>query len=993
MALVRYDQNPLITDTVLVPFETTDSDGTLIDPYQVDKVIIYFLQRSYGVGGINEFEDENTDPNEVIQVVYSSAAPVKVYGVDGMPAWLSSDTDNAVIEKDDFDEDDNPLTGSFHIEWTPELAREGDYFVCWTWTPIMAGQKLSNYLRFKLNANTKVSTSIPTHQTVPGKYETLLDLYLPETYKTFLADTDVTPDVLNRLNLATAKGFSFLEDFVNQILDLNDANVLNEALLPYLSNLFSWKLKSDKPALWRRQIKRAIPLFKKKGTYAGLVEALEEANIQLTEFKQYWQVQSSTILTEHFTVDEELSGEFILAKTPLDPLDLTNFELSIRLNTDEDYQALTEDYVTFSTEDGTTTMTWLGDVQPSPITLTEGDIIKVTYAYDIVDDQSSEDAIKALPLMDERDEREVCYPLKNWNVKLIAEDDPLFDTLVPTRHPFHDDVIFGKVRTEFPYSENIYNMEEYNGSKRDSNKPCDIDLYFIDKCSACLSSNVSLDVEVNPLTNDRIVEAREICEEFLPFHAVIHSINFNGGIEESILPPVEEIDVYITNIVEDNVLVGNMEFNRSIQPDVTNLKRNMLATSSSVASASNGKGYNLAIGLYYPDFDFDPNFSGLNVDSNMLEILSGMNTGTYTVANPDKTKVDINEVLPSPYDESAFPFNLSNELYSGGVDVYQDDYFVFSDANVNFNLYSIESEIDSPSSPWSIVVTSGPYAGTYDIHKVLPDNTLQINDWPTTNTTGLNYDLRNDVNVTIVSSVTGKVQVTDRGRLESSTSLVEQYGISIGDYVYYSGTPYRVSELVSDTSVYLADWSAGTIVGIPSVQFFRRVINNGVGYLNIRGMRLTTATNHYTTLGVSSDLEDNNHLENFMVLIDTTYYQIASWSNTPNIESRYDIVLNGLPIPQWGTFDMGGTTGVVYSVIQFDKTSPITVGSTTMDRIDRRGNEVIVSSIETNSPMFMNLAGPILNSSNRGQPLDFAGVHEQITFEVEWRDEQPNEEQ
>lgn len=986
MAIVNFDQYPLVTDTVLIPFETTDADGTLLDPYSVDKVVVYFLERNYGIGDINQFADTNLDPTGATQIYYSSAMPVKVYGTESMPAWLSSDTSEAVITKVDFDADGNALTGNFSIEWTPDLSREGDYFVCWTWTPIIAGQKISNYLRFTLNANTQISTSIPTHQTVPGKYETLLDLYLPETYKTFLSDSDVTPDVLNRLNLATAKGFSFLEDFVNQILDLSDANVVNVTMLPYLANLFNWKLKSDKSALWRRQVKRAVPLFKKKGTYSGLVEALDESNITLTNMTQYWQIQSSTILTESFIVNDTPQSSFVLTKTPLDPLDLVNFALEIRYNTDADYQSLTDDYVSFSTYgDGITTMTWLGDEQMVPVSLSPNDIVKVTYAYATVTNQTNEDAIQALPLMDQRDERDVCYPLKNWNVKLIAENDAMFDTLIPTRHPFHEDVIFGKVRTEFPYSENIYNMEEYNGSTRDSNKPCDIDLYFIDKCSACLSSNISLDVEVTPLTNDRIVEAKEVCNEFLPFHAVVHSINFNGGIEESLLPPVEELDVYITNIIEDNVMTGNMDFNRTIQPDIVNLKRNMLATASSVASASNGKGYNLAIGLYYPSFDFTPNFSGLNVNDNLLEILSGSNAGTYSVTNPNNSLVDIVEVLPLPFDSSPFPFNLSNHLYDGGVDILQDDYFVFSDASVTFAQYNIVSELEG--TPWNIVVTSGPYAGTYAIHQVLPNNTLVINSWPTTNITGLNYDLRTDTNVVVFSSVTGKVQVTSRGRLESSTSLITQYGIQVGDYLYYSGTAYKVIDLINDTDVYLLDWNNGTMVGIPSVTFYRRIVNSGVGYLNIRGMNLTTVANHYNTIGVSSALEDDNHLENFMVLIDTTYYQISSWSNTGDGEGRYDIVLNGLPIPQWGTFDMGGTTGVVYSIIQFSKTSPVTIGSTTIDRIDRRGNEVITSTIDTVSPMFMNLAGPILNSSNRGQPLEFTGQNEHITFEIEWQDE------
>jgi len=50
----------------------------------------------------------------------------------------------------------------------------------------------------------------------------------------------------------------------NQLIDLFDANALHESLLNYLSNLFAIKLRSSDPTLWRRQIKEAIPLFKKR---------------------------------------------------------------------------------------------------------------------------------------------------------------------------------------------------------------------------------------------------------------------------------------------------------------------------------------------------------------------------------------------------------------------------------------------------------------------------------------------------------------------------------------------------------------------------------------------------------------------------------------------------------------------------------------------------------------------------------------------------------
>ena len=144
--------------------------------------------------------------------------------------------------------------------------REGDYFICWTWTPLIAGSTLTQHYKFSLSGNTETTTSIPTHYTDPKKYTTLLERYTPEVFKFSLADSDVTTDVIDRTNKTIAMGFNVLENLTNQLVDLHDPNALNEFLLPYLSNYFGLKLRTDDPTRWRGQIKRAVPLYKKKGT-------------------------------------------------------------------------------------------------------------------------------------------------------------------------------------------------------------------------------------------------------------------------------------------------------------------------------------------------------------------------------------------------------------------------------------------------------------------------------------------------------------------------------------------------------------------------------------------------------------------------------------------------------------------------------------------------------------------------------------------------------
>lgn len=966
MSIVRYDNDPLISDTVLIEIDTTDADGTAFNPYRVDTVTIYFLERNYADGSIREFTEADGQTT-----TYTSAYPVKTYGSADAPAWDSTAAADSELVRVDVDTDGNPLLGHFRLLWEPGLAREGDYFVCWTWTPLLAGTGLANYLRFYLAGDTRLTTTIPSHQTPPGKYEHLLDLYLPSMYKTLLATRDRTRDVLGRTNAAAAKGFSALEGLANQIVDLNDANVVHESMLPYLSNLFGMSLRGSSPALWRRQIKRAVPLYKRKGTLAGLTEAMTQANITVNAVTQYWQVASAATHSDGFRA-EDGQTTFVLEKVPADPLDLTHFSVKVRFSGDPDYTDFSDADVTFDTADGITTMTWLG----TP--LAAGDYLLVHYRFATVDDDDAETYLQSLPLMDLRDETEVCYPRKNWNVHLIAESDPMFSVLCADRHPFHDPVVFGKVRTEFPYSENIYNMEEYNGSTRNSTAPCDIDLEFVDPCTHCLSSNISLDVEVSPLTDDRITEVVGVCKDYLPFHAVVHSINYSGGVNEYLLPPVESVDTYITADVEETVVGGNILFNRSIQPNVQNLRRDVLATAT-VAASGTGTGKNTNVCLYFPERHLEIDSIGLDPDNNVLHILSGLNAGQYQIENPAGSLADIVGGVPSVGPEP-FPFHLSNVLYAGGGDVYQDDLVEFDDPAQPLTPYNVVSAQEG--SPWKVVVSGGPHAGTYNVARV-NNGRLAVTGWVGTSAvTGLTYDLRTAANATVVSGTTGRVAVTRRGRLEISGNLPDQYGVRPGDYLFYDDAYYQITETSGTHIAYLSGYAGGTSVGVPSLAVHRRLINAGVGYAGYRGFSLHTTVNHYSVLGVNQDVEDGNAIRNYLVLIGTNYYSIKTWEDTVGGDGKYKIELEGTPMPEWTTT---GTAGVSYSLVRFAP-NPVTVGGATFQVIDRRCPEAVTMQTETVASMSM--AGPVLNAAQRGQPLELAGQQEAISIEIEWLDDQ-----
>src|SRR6185503_3378938 len=137
MEQVYYYDNPTTTDVVLFDLVTTDLQGVPLDPYKVNTIKIYFIERGFNVE--NVFQYTKTVGNDIYTEYFKQAVPVAVFGDDTMPAWIGTDTDNAFITKIDTDESGDPLVGTFRLEWIPKLAREGDYLLCYQWTPVMAG--------------------------------------------------------------------------------------------------------------------------------------------------------------------------------------------------------------------------------------------------------------------------------------------------------------------------------------------------------------------------------------------------------------------------------------------------------------------------------------------------------------------------------------------------------------------------------------------------------------------------------------------------------------------------------------------------------------------------------------------------------------------------------------------------------------------------------------------------------------------------------------
>jgi hypothetical protein len=1129
VATLTIDENPTITDTIVFYIDTPGADGCFSsDPYKVEKITIYFVSRDFNSGNLGNYENTTYDQTALINaenaekeacenpteknisiaktlrravddtkttndIYYKEAIPIAVFGDDYSPVWLSTDPSEDIIEKvteercttceDNFV---NSTYGRFKFTWQPKGAREGDYFICWSWMPIIAGGTLSAHQKFSLMGDTQTTTSIPTHFTNPKKYKTLLDRYLPEMFKTSLADTDVTTDVLDRMNTSLSMGFNVLEDLANQMVDLLDANSLHEFLIPYLSNLFGLKLKTDDPTRWRGQIKRAVPLYKKKGTKQGLSEALEHGGVTLHKVNQLWQLISSYTWQESFFYDGT-NNEFILEKVALLPIDPLNYELWFRPHNESEWIPINFNYISLTTVSGVSSFTWVGDQPPIPVNeripLVEGDEVRILYLYKSIPDpttQTVEEYIRTLPLMDTRDERNQTYPPKNWNVRVTSEDDPMFSIIIPNRNPFCDCLVYGQVRTEFPYSENIYNMDEYNGSIRNSKNQCDIDKSFVDPCSACVSSSYDLDLEIEQVCDDKIQEVKEIINENFPFHAVLHTLNFTGGFDEYVEPPVENIEALTTYSGEDFVVAGYAQpyFHR-IMKDVENkgILRDELANSTSVYSGT-GIAYNDEITLFCPSTvlsNVGVNSSGNSFIQIKAPTPSPLSPGDYNVVSSDGNTVafvvpagepitDCCDTLssePDPYpscivdplnfeccppypqyddcprnsifycshlSNCSFTFDLNNPVdpINGTLcNIYQDNIYKIQDDQENFSYLGIKTQkdVDNNTAAYAWTIYLPAYSPTdYPILDIKSDGSILIahdSSLPLSSVSGIIYSIRNNgVDITLSNENTvsnnGFIKVINRGRIKTLSPIcipVAPVFNKKNCYQKIGTNEYLVTGVVDNTNdqFYIDGYSGGDSAGV-NVDMREKLVENKIGYLSFKGLKLQLPGNLETSLGIqngasyiSGDLLENNRFkENFVVFIDDVMYWMGEINgNSP--PGNTTITLSG-PGQYWKTSPFGGTS-VSVEIKRYDKLGATIDGQNfdlpqhTFQTLDRNGRPVItLNELYTNNNVsIITLSQEQENvecenlKEDKSAINDFVGQKEEITFHIDRKDQQEKE--
>ena len=1033
-----YTDNPKVNDRVEFIFLTPDANQCYPeDPYYIENITIYFIERQYASPNLLEYDTqiaqnnlearyyalrniaceypspENTQKaNDAYDdwqksivtnpFYYSNSTIVFEAGTAENPLWVRDtlNTDSIII-KDPTDE--FPYC-RFKFFWLAQNVREGDYFICYKWKPNQYGDRLSAHLPFYLNSDVASYTSNPTHRTPPEKYFDLLTRYLPDMYKTTYADADKTPEILDKMNMALNDGFRQLEDLVNQIYDLQDANVLQEPLLVYLANFFNLKLRSSDPTRWRKQIKKAIPLNKMKGRLDALKQALEDAGIQMNSFIQLWQVGTDYTYTESF---EYLASDiFKLRKVSLE-VNGTYFALEIALATRTNDALTIAEYIPFDlsnieiyTTNGISYLKYIGD----PIEA--GSKIKITYQIKEFENGTQmmihNYIVNYLSLADTRDDRYVEYPPKDWNTYVIEESDVMFDQLINVKNPFYDPIIFGKIRTEFPYSEQAYNMDEYNGSLRDSTDPKDIDKNFIEPCRGTISSRYNIDLTIQDLSNIRLIEAQEIIAEYTPFHAILHTLRFNGYMEDFQLPAEESWEVLIKYDGSDYMISGqaNIVFDRGIAPNIYGqVLRNMLASSNTVDSGSTNA-FNKSIVLFSPIVNLS--YAGIDSDSNQtfLQILSPhVNSGEYTVQNPVGNYVEVIGAIAEPLNETEFSYILSNIIMADtNFTVYQDNVYYVTDADSeddptkNFANYDIKTLFDVANgfavACWKLKIISSGLS--YDIENIINNQIYLYNDGSLTNTSyvDLEYQLIDSDNNIILNSLTGTYNVINRGRVvvDLGTGYTNiQLLLSENNYFFFDSdsSQYYVDGYPAATNeFYIDSYDGGDQAGVSGKVLFR--ITDGPGNLTYNGLIIQKPITFptFTNPNDPNALQDNTFKANYLLNLTyptfppTSFYY--SLGDDETIGMTDYINLQG-KFENCGTITSGGTA-VTYELIQYIK-DPATIRNIDFDFVDRSSQSIITNTIQEDMPLYA-----LADLSNGSETKDVSIQKETISYTILTKD-------
>ena len=1095
MPLKPYNQNPKTSDNILFDLYTPMSNGCFTQqPSTFDSIKIFFIARSPVLN--NEFENQQINYKQDLQravyevteeyctetdelrkqrlailqqsleadlatnaltpttgtnvepgantntTYYYEAQMVFCAGVacdsGAGPLWIQGeDNSTSIVQRVDTDKELG--NGHFAFIWEPGPIKEGDYYICYGYTMQTSAylfKSEAKFIHFYIGAAIQNEVAIPTHAVPPEKYFTLLNAYLPRMYFEKYGVNDDSMFTLEALNQSVGQAFTDLDNQVSRIIDILDANVTPEPYLPLLAQMFALKLRSLDITRWRGQIVTAVPQFKKKGTLESLTQALDQAGMQLLQYKQYWQIAWPQVYTQ--TLKFENDYEFILDKYTDNTLFYefaSLYELQLAHVGTTVWTSTNIAAISFSQNTkGETVLTW----DPTITQLKDGDQILITYVTETMTG-TQVDLYQYWKDFFVRQDIRVQNPdgyflitpdmqPANWNMRLMPKDDPLFSVFIPIMNPFYDPVVFGMLRTDFPYSENVYNMEEYNGSLRPTTDPTNMAADYLEGCSGTLSADYGLAVKIQNLSDFRISECLGIIRDYTPYHAILRTLEVVGQIQDFMLPPVETIEWLIQITFNDFLIAGDAQyaFNRkSILYNYTDevypytdghgklaFYRTDFATENTTPAAQGTLTvYNKSMVLQAQSNIRNLNSYNVTKNSCYLEILDGNYAGAYT--NIIESVNDFTLTIEGPAAAAfagmapitqnyTFGWRFSNILDNGPYTISNAYQFTISDSSINYSDYNIKTVALDGTGCYQVKIGTAYYNIL-----LINNNSLYLENQsgsplPVTDSTGLNYEVYNPSGMQLIfESTTGDFKVCKLAKVTSTAgtpfSMANMCIVVPNPEIYFSpdgGTNfYKFYSIdVNDpNSFYILDYTIGLTPASVTGTVYNRLFET-MGSFNFVGM---VAAYGSWPLFADPDvavLQNSNFPSQYILTLD------PSGANPYSYRIGMDFTTNPpLLIDIFGYFIFAGTqdTNVAgetftfelnkFNIIEEPGIVPIMNGQT-LYYVNRAGQSVWDSQTTGAGGFMMAMNKMSSENQSAGHPSDVIMAQEGISFVVQTKD-------
>ena len=858
-----------------------------------------------------------------------------------------------------------------------ENLTQGNYFLK-VW---YLREELSNreYITLNFLLEDNIRSSFPVQSIAEQKYQTLLEEMLPEIYKTKQSDHDVTPDVLRRLHNAIGKGFFEVEKHASQLISLFDANSVHKTQLPRLAALFSQKLYSQQPSLWRRQIRRAVPTFKSKGTKKGLIEAAACAGFHITEIDSLWQVQDRYKYVQELVFYPDEVYEF---KKP----NFNNAETIVeKYDTTTKAFVLTDAKVLLSTEtDGSQQFS----IQLGNDTLSPTDSVKITYPTlpENHPSQVHSEPISQLPLSDKRSYSTGQLPPKDWNTRLISKKHPHFLSIVDELHPYHPDVVFGQIRSQFPYGEKAYNMDAYDGSLFDTTIPCQMENTFQEPCGRCLSSWVNFSVMVEDLSQEKIDEFFEICESLLPAHIRVHQVSFGGAFNSFQMAPVDELFITAQHSIKSETLSDSAKtiFNRYMSLSGGNsprVRRDDISQPFQSKAIKKGKLYNTDLLLNTKGGVLA--LSEINYKNNLLVIPSHYTSaGRYTVEGSDGDDLVVKSEKRFIHGDQSFRFSLKSLLAPNLVLQLRQQYklsFEVKEITTDLNLQKLdEYEFIGIASNGSKQQLRNVEVRGNRIFS-LQDNTFNIQK----------LQIHNKKQQIFLESIVFNSSVTPIGLgivNESQRKYFNEVG-KVGHFLRVDDQFYKIENLFKDSFQINGYQSGGRSDQVSDL--YVQHVESSEGSFFYKGFELELNEPAHLALGLPEDFlskgllgkntNPDQNLENYLIKIEEDFYKIEVLTNN-------SLYLQG-PFRRLGTKPNGGDN-VNYVVYHFRSKDVDLTGNILTQHLSRDGSSTI--SAGSPKPVFrsQSLVSALSTNTTSETGQSVSQMSDQLSMRIEYLEDE-----